>query len=110
MSKQPCEGCPLIAVCNAAENIVNNNQHRTKNSALGGIALTRTALEEVVSQTGCEGAQINQNGQMICPYEGAALLTRSMSSAPWSPNAYEIPLDSLVQTPPTETGHTGQYL
>lgn len=105
-----CPSCPLAAACAAAETIIEKYPHTDRTQAIGGVALTREALSQVVQQIGCSGPAANMNSQVVCPNEAAAFLARGMGAAPWPKGNYAIPLDQITETaiePPTVPG---QYL
>ena len=107
-----CEPCPFLGTLNAASNLVGRLQPSNADHALGGIALTTSALEEVSITINCPGPAVsNATGQYDCPLKESAYGARSMAAAPWSLTQFTVPLSNLA--PGSSTGadlNTGQYL
>lgn len=111
-----CPNCPLAGALNAAETLLAERDpiSQEQQQALGGVALTRRALEETTANLTCTNPTIDNDGQIVCPLNNAAHTVRSFAYMKWNPGQYTVSLSDTGQKEETsfdkKQPETGQYL
>jgi hypothetical protein len=107
-----CEGCPLLSALEAGTQAIKTSEtHTEKDKATGYINLTRILLNQVAEKTKCEGLQINEHGQQICPLEATVNNARQLVVAKLNPASLVLdpsefnPTNHVIDKPVP-----GQYL
>lgn len=96
-----CEKCPFATMLDAAESVVHTISEKLPDAlieterALGGIAVTRTCLEEIASRQICMQPQQSMNQEPKCPLFDMAMTSRTFALAPWRPDQFAVKLEKL---------------
>ena len=103
--------CPLSVSLRSAEALLQEVDNPESSRALGGIAITRRALELTVQDISCGGAKFGADAQLVCPNQNMIMLARSFAVSPWNQAQFAANLDKGIVNSPAETniGH-GTYL